>query len=473
MSRRNRLLSLLTVLMLLFPQFAFAEPGCQFSFAFHVVPDEQQPLMTAFADLLNVIHVDGTYAEAFDETQQEQVLDLHANFIFDKNPRTATDLHLYGCESLLSMQSQRLMGDANVLLTNRALVEFGAKMKNHMGIPLDLAALLVPFSTKNALQKMAASCSAVLFQSNGTRTIRKDDLLTLANTLSDLSIEDSYFQFWMTALGGPSGSDELLLDLIAQLPDWVEDSIDEAGLAITEKNGKQTWSVGSQTIARIDANSIHIDLESLPNDTVFQLNYEKKDASSETSLSLLFAQGEEIFIQISAVGTTCPTSLPFTEPISMDVQIAGLLWGEEPLHLTGQGQFIGESFELVFQAEGLIEKLAVTGTLSPLKAEQDLHFQPDPNGVNLFSLNDVTLKDFVKQVAKPLVTGGLSILSAFPASTCVMLMDVVEQGGMIDLLSGNASFSDEALSGEEKDGLDSEWEEENWEETYEEDDWDF
>ena len=56
--------------------------------------------------------------------------------------------------------------------------------------------------------------------------------------------------------------------------------------------------------------------------------------------------------------------------------------------------------------------------------------------LNIFSVNDVTLKEFVGQVLRPAFEGLLPFLVEMPASSCQVIMDDLTEAGVLSVLLG-------------------------------------
>ena len=84
-------------------------------------------------------------------------------------------------------------------------------------------------------------------------------------------------------------------------------------------------------------------------------------------------------------------------------------------------------------------------------------------GMNLLSMNDVTLTELLGNVAQPMFDGLVPILVHMPASTVQSLLDLLTEHGVIDLLvNGGASEYNEY----DEEYSEDEYYEEEYEEEY-------
>ena len=57
--------------------------------------------------------------------------------------------------------------------------------------------------------------------------------------------------------------------------------------------------------------------------------------------------------------------------------------------------------------------------------------------LNIFSVNDVTLNEFVHRIARPFATGMLNFLVEVPASACQSVMDDLTDYGVLSVILGD------------------------------------
>lgn len=120
---------------------------------------------------------------------------------------------------------------------------------------------------------------------------------------------------------------------------------------------------------------------------------------------------------------------------------------KERLHLLFLGEGQEGSFTLsMVDPQTRTPQLTLSGTLMPYVPEVVPHFTSEEMsaGMNLLSMNDVTLTQLLSRISGPLLHGGLPLLVHMPASSVQSIMDLLTEHGVIDLLvSGGASSAEE------------------------------
>ena len=65
-----------------------------------------------------------------------------------------------------------------------------------------------------------------------------------------------------------------------------------------------------------------------------------------------------------------------------------------------------------------------------------LYSYEDIQGINVFSINDETIRTLISAVLKPAVLGGIPLVAHAPVSTVSLLMDMLENAGMFSAEGG-------------------------------------
>lgn len=484
----KRLLAMLTACLLL-PFGALADTGTKFELAFHATPLHEGGAVQSIAELLNVLTLSGQLGGEFFVLDGDYILD--AEVMLENSERTRTSFSLTGDEGALCVESS-LLGDAVVFLNVPSTMEFAAKMFNHMNLPLNRAALLLPDVTLFALRGMGRLCRDTLAPGTGERVISRESLRTLAESLGTETGGASFY-YWLDALAAPSGYDETIYGAIEQLPDWVDTHVPEDGLRVQVENGVERYYLGDTLVAVSAVDQLTIDLPELPGGLRFSLNWRK--GGTEASVYLDLTQGSDTLLHAAATVSGLPEALPIMTPFSASINCFGALLGTEFVaSVNGTGDGSG-----AFTANAVLQgrlALDVTGTLTCTDVgtiKRHTAAWMIENGFNLFSMNDVTMSEFASQVFGTMASGALPLIAHLPASTCVAMMDVLDRAGVFQLISGGGSLTgedggeDEGWGGDDEDEYvpedDGQYEEDDWdfsggsssddEMQYEEDDWDF
>lgn len=460
---RRLLCAMLCVLLL--PVGALAEGGLRFSAGFSAEPAAHDGLMAGIADLLNVLTVEGSFEGSFTDKGDHAGFTLGLDLTLENSERARLPLSVYGYEDAIHLRTP-LVGDVDMYLNMPAFIEFGVKMSNHMGLPVNKLALLYPYVWRNAFKNMRQKWEPVLFASGKSRTVSQKALVQLAKDLAASCYDDNFFYYWVLTIGETSGMDELLLGLIDQLPTWASEKVPKGGLTVKVKGPQQTWKLGNQVIAQIDEHTLHVSLSGLPDDASVLLDW-SADAG-DLALTLDLAQAGETLLHVAASAAGLPEALPISRPFTAEVTASGLLLDDQEfcLLLSGEGQ--DDQFAITGSLTGLMDKLSIFGTLSAYTPEtlpSYSHSEIVLTGQNIFSLNDVSLTEFVKAIARPLVTGAIPIIAHLPVSTCVAAMDIFEQAGVFDLVVSPVSVYDDEYGDDGEGEYDADYEDyDDWDE---------
>ena len=422
----KRILALLLLLCLCGS--ACAEPAQGFTLRFQV--EETAPALKPAAELLNMLQLSG----AFVSEQDAGALRLRVRLNGVERASADFLLQRSGDKAVLTSP---LLGEERLMLNLPALLEFCLKMRNHLGLPLHYAALLLPQVTTNALQGAVDACRATLFASEGTRTVPMEDLLALCRELERLCWDDPSLSAWLTALDGDTEFAQLITETLAALPEWLEAHDDGRGLQIVVKERGDSWWLGEQVLFttnkwgwRLRPGELDVlGLASLYcdyTDNGWQLNASLGKKGALLSLRLDWAETDGIEAELRVSGSYVE-GIPLPRATDSGIGLNPLGEGEQVrLRFTWQGE------ELRLYADG---QLLIRGQLT-LQRDDSLTLPGAldySSALNLFSLQDDTLAPFVRSVAKPLVKGLLPLAAQAPASTCAALMDLLEQAGIFSL----------------------------------------
>ncbi len=453
-----RLIKRLAALLLcvaLMPIAALADgpSGARFDLAFTLdsaaCPAGEDSLLAQMAPLLSALTVSGTVALNGD------CFDVNSVWLLDGAEETRTTLRLFGLPSHYGVQSS-LLGDETVMINMLALLEFAMKAYAHLDLPLQRAALLAgPYVHTSAFEAMAEVWQPVLGGS-GSRTVAREDVLSLAESLSDLGRDDRAFQYWVRAVAAESGYDEAILSFLDELPDWADGFLSEDGLRITAENGMERWETGDVTLFRQDAASWSLTLPA--SSEGYALTASMISVVSGNTCDLAFTldasceePGDVLALRLTAAG------LPGTfsaAPFTLRYDATGDAVGEAGVHASLSCELDGErvSLRLMNHQTGA-PFLTVSGTLVPETPAVAPAFSPqDIEGVNILSVNDNSLSAFLSAVRAPLLRGLLPLIKHAPIASCQRLMDWFEASGILGLVTAGAAGEDAPFGGEEDFG---------------------
>lgn len=442
--RLTKRLAALLLCIVLLPVSAMAEgpTGARFELSFTLdaaaCPGGEDSLLGQLAPLLSALTVSGTAAFSGD------CFDVNSVWLLDSAEETRTTLRLFGLPSHYGVQSS-LLGDETVMINVLALLEFAMKTYAHLDLPLQRVALLAgPYVHTSAFEAMAEKWQPVLGGS-GSRVIAREDVLSLAESLSDLGRSDRAFEYWVRAVALEAGYDEAIFSFLDELYDWADGFLDEDGLRVTEENGLERWETGDVTLFQRDGASWSLTLP----------------ASSEgyaLSASMVCEAGDLAFtldVSCEEPGDVLSVALTVaSSPFALRYDATGDAVEENGVHAALAGERDGERVSLrLINPDTGAAFLTVSGTLVPETPAVAPSFSPgDVVGVNILSVNDNSLSEFLSAVGAPLLRGLLPLIKHAPAASCQRLMDWFETSGVLGLVASGASSEDELFDDEEDFG---------------------
>lgn len=383
-------------------------------------PEELQPLADALSQLLEVSAFQGSLVTDDGAFRLDVVLQLT-----DGATGANTTLQVYGISSHWGVRSS-LLGDAELMINCASLLPFGVKARDYLGLPLDMAALLVPYTHVDAFARAMEVLAPLFPAEDGKTRLTRAEVDAIVSGLDRLCDEDPALNRYLEVTGLYHTA-KYYCRRYFDLPEWLFSSLTvrregreltwTSGvftiLKLREKNGELSVSFSLPTLARMDASltckgdqttgRIVIDMDSLQADIAFSLPSRLTGCASEISLSV-------------------DASSPILQ--------------EEGVHLRVRGTTQGNDVTLqLLQPDTNAPLLTVTGTLVPFAADPLPTWTPeDFTGVNLLSVNSDSLQALLSDVKWPLLTGIFDLVAAAPARAVQQLMDYAEDAGLIDLL---------------------------------------
>lgn len=431
------------------------------------------PLAQGVAELMQAMTLDGTFAASGDGS-----FDLSAELLLDASERTRTSFRLYGVPSHMNLESS-LLGDQTVLLYMAVLQEFAMKMYNHMGIPMQYVTIFYPYATQDTLRELESIWRPVLVAADGPRTVARDELAGMAQAMGERMNTSELPYYYIAALSADTGYDYMLLSAFDALADWFRMDLPEEGLRIvTDAEDREHWIAGDTTLAVLSDREGWLAVDDFGDSQCLRLDYAFDPASGSSRVVFDLTQNSESMLHVLVQADGLPSALPYDGRFTAALELTGAVVSthETRIAVTGEGK--GDTLTLHAALDGLLDDVTFVLHLTPIPDAPVPHYTPgDLNGVNVFTLADVSFGEFVRSVMGPLVKGALPLISHVPVSLCVACMDILTQGDVFAVLSGEGSFHD-ADRDPNADGLAEDddwdfWDTGDEEEVFEEDDWDF
>lgn len=432
----SRALALMLCLTLL-PLYALAEDtkqGYAFDLSFEMdasaYPEEDQALVEGFADLMNMLRLTGT------AVRQDNSFHTDFDMILNGNESTRTAFSLYGTDASWQLESS-LLGEEKMMLNNKALLEFAMKAYYHLEMPLQYVALLIsPYAHQDAFIWIQRMWRGMLYYHDGSRLIRRPRIDRLVDYIVENAEYDRSFYYWVSSVAMDLGYSDVFFESLYTLPDWVDSFMDEEGIHVSMSNGKtrEIWKTGEYTLFVRDGDNWTLTLPpSLEGDTV-SASCTREGGHVLLCIDIVSADGEsKMDLDLTADGL--PEAFPFTGEATASLTVDGLMFAS-PIALAASLVSDGETVTLTqLDAETAQPMLTVTGTVIPTQLPVPAYTGDELDGLNIFSVNDESLSEFVRNVMEPFMTGFLPILVELPASSYNSIFELLNQYGVLDLLT--------------------------------------
>lgn len=484
----KRLTALLLCLCLLAPCLALAEDahGIRFTLDADMDPDaypvQDQPLMQGLSELINMITLEGVFQ------YDEDCIDLDADLLLDGDEKTRTGVRIYGNEAYWGIQSS-LFGQEELSLNLQALLEFCMKAYFHLEVPLQRVGLFVtPYVHKDGLGAITSLWNRVMHAEQGSRVIAREDVLTLAHQISSVSATDRAFTYWVQALALEAGYDGVINDFMSVLPEWADEFLGDEGIVITVDGDNETWTSGGATLfsrtVKDGWTTLSLALPMTTDGYLLSGFCTTKDNATnfDADIRLSVTQEGMNILDLRFSTDNLPKVIPANGDFTLTYDVTGDAM-PDGFHLLFEGTSTDGVFSIQQKdAKTGITMLTISGTAVSAEVTSPLDWTgADLTGLEFFSLSDVTLSQFVKDVQAPLLKGMLPLLVHAPMAACQSLMDLATDTGIFDVLTSSASdmdVADEEFFGDEDEWADESWDEEDWdeeswdEESWDEEDWD-
>lgn len=427
MNRFSRLL-VLTLCLLLAANPALAS-GMRFTIRASIhsdaFPADQQPLCAALSGLLEAAQLEGAFVSS------GSAFTLNATLLMGQGDAASrTTCRIFGTHSHWGVQSS-LLGDTELMVNCAALLPFGQKARSYLGLPLDAAALLVPYTHVNAFASVSELLAPLFPAEDGKVTLSRAEMDALAREISRLLDEDPALNLWLNTTG-LYGTARRICSTYFTIPELLLPSLTarrsggsltwKSGLitllSVQEKDGGVTCEFALPTLASISA-SLQQDGDRLSLDAAIQMDSLQATVSASMPIRLT-PEGGHIRLKVDAVSAILPD-------------------GE--LHLLVEGETHGNAVALRFlNPDTSAALLSLEGTLIPTTPDAlPAYTHQDLTGVNILSINSDSLRALLDEVKWPLLTGLFDLVVAAPAPAVQTLMDYCEDSGLIDLMSGAIS----------------------------------
>ena len=451
MNHLRRALALLLILALCLPLGACAEEdvhGLRMNLSFQMDPSaypaEEQELLQGIGDMMNLLGVQADLAWEGNLLSQDTSFDSNVSLSLGEQADLVR-FHLYGTPSHIVVGSN-LLGDQQVMLNMLAWLEFSMKTYFYLGMPLQNVALCTStYAHTSAFEALAAVWNPVMNATQGTRTISRESILDMLPQLADTAQYDRAFTYWLQALLLDAGYDSMVLDALYSAADWADGFLAEDGIQVTVTDQEETWTTGDLTLFHRDGDGWTLALPATGEG--YTAHATMTQGEDSRMLRLCFGLEEEAdVLDLTLSATGLPTGEDGAGRTELALDRTGSMFGEQHLRW-------GVDWTRTTQADGLgaweiraaqtnadtgAEMLVISGTFTECVPEVALGWDTQElidAGLNIFSVYEDTLAEFVRNVQEPFLTAMLPVLVELPASSYKSIFQLLEQYGVFDVLS--------------------------------------
>ncbi len=348
-----------------------------------------------------------------------------------------------------------LLGEKTIVLNHQSLLEFCTKIYNHMGIPLQHLAFLYPYTYKYNLDMPAADFLWIADMADENGMISASSVRHVSNGWSYRLEKDPPTQVFIGSVGLGSGYEEAFLAVANELPSYFWEKVaQEQGIQVIRdpERKKETWRAASGDFLKIirgdDYQEVNVTLPEMQSGyqpSLFGMhlvNGSWQTARISARLLSTDEHSDDLF-DLQASYTSLPVSWPQNCQSLVNVSLKGglvpnigfsvYLTGEEDGHLKVRIRKPSPD------EEPGATMVTADGFLQPMEGDVgvrvfDLSYGYE--GLELFNSNDASFGPFVSEIVQPIVKGALEFLVGVPASSCQVIIDDLQEAGVLAMMLG-------------------------------------
>lgn len=433
---KHRLLCALLALLLLCPAALAQGEGLrlemQFDMDVSAYPAEDQEMLQGVADMLRLLTVEAEAVWDGELWAADTPFDVTAAFSLGE---AAASARLYGLPSHMVLESP-LLGTEKVMFNMLAWNEFAIKAYFQLGVPLHhIAPFVSAYAHTSALAPLAEMWNGVMHAQAGSRTIPKEAVLDMLAQMAEYIYSDRTFTYWLQALLLDTGYDEMVLYWLDSVQAWAEENIPEEGIQVTVSGASQAWMAGDQELYTTNGTEGYSRLAGLLDGNSLLVS----TFAPRSAVQVGIGEGNAVLDLHTGVDVSEPYA-GITEA-AWTVDVTGEMLPEAHWRWTlalQSAEAGGYRFRLSQRhSESNQEMLVISGTAQPFTPEELPAYTPGElidSGVNIFSVYEDTLADFLHAVTPAFITQAIPLLAALPASTYQTIFDFLETYGIFEML---------------------------------------
>lgn len=411
-------------------------------------PLDQNLKMQGYEDFLKDMRLKGT----FSSSAEDGMIDIRATVYPSESSASGIDFRIYGVPAIFVFSSP-LMGEETIFLNAPALMAFGNKSWSHLSLPLQYISLLHPFTWQLSFRGLSNDFEDLAGFSDEERTVSAETIAQIADLWASRIQSDLYLNEWLTAVSLTKQEEtQPLLSDFEDLPSYLKNQVTQSGDLKVEKDGSSVvWknSLGEVLFRKTEeknATGWTLDLpvtragykpyasyEKTENGKLYDFDFRAYDLAADSA-------GKDL-LSFRAYGHGLPSVLPVDTDFDLDLFLTGEIFPNVGLSVRGGCRADGSLSVGVYKP--LVEDGAVPVEIA--RAEGAVQ-ETDPLSMplykpgswmykrNIFSLNDESMAEFVKNVTEPLIKGALGFLTEVPVSFCQSLLDDLSDSGILGMV---------------------------------------
>lgn len=428
--------------------------GYHFDFTVRLNTEALSPALRehaqGYADLLESLRFEGSYAWSL----SHQIFDLHFTIQPTSQRARPISFYLHGAEDLMYLNSS-LLGEKVIVLNNQSMLEFCTKMYNHMGLPLQHLAYLVPYTYKFNLALPAADWITMKDHADASGVIPTDMVRHVESGWTHRLKTDPPTQVFFSSVGLGSGHEEDFQAVVSELPGYFwEEVAQEQPIQILrdEDRRQEIWRAACGDFLELIQGEEYQEIElTLPpmktgyKPAVFGVRFVDGSWQSARLFAQLLSteEDEEDLFDLQASYTSLPMSWPANCQSLINLSLKGGLvpnFGAS-VYLTGEedGHFTARIRKPSPEDDPGKTMLTVDGFLQPLEGDVQVRsftLEDGKGGLELFNSNDASFGPFIAEAIEPALKGALEFLVGIPASACQTMIDDLQEAGVLAVLMG-------------------------------------
>ena len=426
--------------------------GCNFDFILRLHPEALAGSLArqaeGYADLLESLRFHGSYIWSLGLPGFE----LNLSIIPVDSRGDPITVRLHGAEDLMFLNSS-LLGEKTITLSNYSLLNFSSKMSEHLGVPLQYIALLLPYVWANSLFLPIQDWNYMLEGMDENGVIPEKAVRYLWDCWWYRVNEDEGVRILVDSLCKDSDLEEAFRGMVMEIPDYfVKDVAREKEIIILQDDKNTVWraDTGDFFTSVVSDQNMEYDLALPVMKTGYLPVFSLESAqdgnrfSSRLRAQILGTEDlQEDLINLQASLLSFPVtwpadcqsllSLSLTGGLLPNIGFSVYLASEENGHTRLEVRKPTVDYE-----PGPV-MLTLEGNLNPIDGEFTmLSFNLDDldGALDLLVANDAAIRAFLPDLVQPMLEGILHFLVGIPTSACQTIMDDLTDLGVLDLVLG-------------------------------------